>query len=63
MRLTAPPVEGAANAALLRLLGRTLGVAPSTLELLRGQAGRDKLVLVRGLDAAQARLAIESARA
>jgi hypothetical protein len=58
VRLTAPPVEGAANAALLRLLARTLGLAPSALELLRGQTGREKLVLARGLDADSARAAL-----
>ncbi len=61
VRLTAPPVEGAANTALLRLLGRALGLAPSALELLRGQSGREKLVLARGLDAASARTALLAA--
>ena len=58
VRLTAPPVEGAANAALLKLLAKVLGLPPSALELLRGQSGRDKLVLARGLDAATARAAL-----
>lgn len=40
---TAPPADGAANAAVTRLLARALGVAPSRLTLLRGAAGRDKL--------------------
>ncbi len=61
VRLTAPPVEGAANAALLKLLGKALGLPPSALELLRGQSGRDKLVLARGLDAAAARAALQPA--
>ncbi len=60
VRLTAPPVEGAANAALLRLLGKALGLPPSALQLLRGQSGRDKLVLARGLDAAVARAALRA---
>jgi len=63
VRLTAPPVEGAANTALLRLLGRALGLAPSALELLRGQSGREKLVLARGLDAVSARAALLAALA
>lgn len=63
VRLTAPPVEGAANTALLRLLGRALGLAPSALELLRGQTGREKLVLARGLGAASARAALQAALA
>lgn len=55
VRLTAPPVEGAANAALARFLGRALGVAPSAVRLLSGQAGRVKRVAVSGIDAATAR--------
>ena len=49
VRLTAPPVEGKANAALARFLGRALHVPPSAIEVVRGAAGRDKLVRIAGL--------------
>lgn len=52
VRLTAPPVEGKANAALARFLARSLGVAPSAIEVLRGTRGRDKLIRVEGLTSA-----------
>jgi hypothetical protein len=55
VRLTAPPVEGAANEALSRFLGRALGVAPSAVRVVSGASGRNKLVSVAGLDAATAR--------
>ncbi len=51
VRVAAPPVEGAANQALLRLLGRDLGVAPSAIRILRGAAGREKVLSIRGLSA------------
>ena len=50
VRLQAPPVDGAANSALLRFLGRkVLGVAPSSLEIVRGAAGRSKTVAISEL--------------
>ena len=55
VRLNAPPVEGAANEALARFLGKLLGIAPSAVRILRGLTGRQKLVAVAGLDAATAR--------
>jgi uncharacterized protein (TIGR00251 family) len=55
VRLTAPPVEGAANEALARFLGKALGVAPSAVRVLSGATGRNKTVSVAGLDAAAAR--------
>jgi uncharacterized protein (TIGR00251 family) len=55
VRLTAPPVEGAANEALARLLGKTLGVPPSAVRVVTGTTGRNKVVSVAGLDAATAR--------
>ena len=55
VRLTAPPVAGAANEALSRFLGRTLGVAPSAVRVLSGTTGRSKVVSVAGVDAASAR--------
>jgi uncharacterized protein (TIGR00251 family) len=59
VRLTAPPVEGRANEALCRLLGRALGVPPSAVTVLRGTSGRDKLIAVAGLSASAARPKLE----
>jgi uncharacterized protein (TIGR00251 family) len=59
VRVTAPPVEGAANAAVRALLAGALDVPPSAVSVLRGERGRDKLVQVAGLTRAEvvARLA------
>jgi hypothetical protein len=48
VRLTAPPVEGQANAALVRFLARQLGIPASTMSITRGAKGRDKVLLVAG---------------
>ena len=48
-RVAAPPVEGAANQALLRLLADELGVARRAVRLVAGAAGRQKLVVVEGM--------------
>jgi uncharacterized protein (TIGR00251 family) len=60
VRLTAPPVEGAANQALLRFLAERLGVRPAALRILSGLTGRQKLVEVEGLspEGAKARLGL-----
>jgi uncharacterized protein (TIGR00251 family) len=55
VRLTAPPVEGAANEALVRFLGRGLGVAPSAVRIAAGASGRSKRVAVSGIDTSTAR--------
>jgi len=60
VRVTAPPLEGRANEALSRLLGKALGVAPSAVRVLRGESGRDKLVAVDGVAAATARGRLQS---
>ena len=49
--LAAPPEGGRANALLLETLGGALGLRPSTLEIRRGAASRDKSILARGADA------------
>ena len=54
VRLTAPPVEGAANEALARFLGKALGAPPSAVRIVAGGSGRNKVVAVAGLDAAAA---------
>lgn len=53
VHLTAPPVEGAANQALARVLGKALGVPASAVTLLHGQGGREKLVRIQGATAVQ----------
>ena len=46
VRITAPPVDGAANAHLLRFIAARFGVAPSRTELVRGASGREKTVRI-----------------
>jgi len=43
---TAPADKGAANTAVIRLLAKELGVAPSAITLKRGAASRQKLLVV-----------------
>lgn len=58
--LTAPPVEGAANKALVEFLAKVLGVPRSAVALLAGESSRHKVVSVAGvaLDDALRRLGI-----
>lgn len=58
VRLTAPPVEGRANEACLRLLAERLGLPRRRLALVAGERGRDKLVRAEGLDEAALRRAL-----
>jgi len=58
IRLMAPPVEGAANAACLAFLADLLSLPQSQLEILRGERSRNKVVQITGLtrDEVRARL-------
>jgi uncharacterized protein (TIGR00251 family) len=49
VRVTAPPVDGAANAALLRLLADVLDVPRSRLEIIGGASSRRKRILIAGI--------------
>ena len=53
IRLTAPPVEGKANDALVKFLAETLRVSRAQIEILTGHASRHKVVRVRGVTAKQ----------
>lgn len=55
VRVTAPPVEGTANAAVVKLMAKLLGRPPSAITLLHGSKGRDKTLHVAGIDVAEAR--------
>lgn len=48
-RVTAPPEDGKANDALIRLLAANLHVARSRIEIVSGAASRTKLIEVQGL--------------
>jgi uncharacterized protein len=55
VRLAAPPVEGKANAALVELLSKQLGVPKGSVTLVSGATGRNKRVRVAGLTLEQVR--------
>ena len=58
IRVSAPPVDGKANAALCRLIAKRAGVAPSRVEIVRGHTAREKVVRVEGIDLAGLRAAL-----
>lgn len=53
VRITAPPVDGAANEALIRFLADGLGVGIRAVEIVSGLSGRRKTVRVQGVSAAE----------
>lgn len=54
-RVNAPPVDGAANKALLKLIASSLRIATSRVSLVSGHQSRNKRVLIEGLDAKEVR--------
>jgi len=49
IRLTAPPVDGAANEALVKFLSETLSVSKSQVEIVTGHTSREKRVKISGM--------------
>ena len=54
IRLTAPPVEGAANKACMKFLAEALGVKRAQVSLVAGEKSRDKAIEIRGLSQKEA---------
>ena len=54
IRLAAPPVDGAANEALVRFLAEALGVPPRAVSIASGHASRSKTVTASGVSASEA---------
>jgi uncharacterized protein (TIGR00251 family) len=50
IRLTAPPVDGAANEALVKFLADQFSVTRSQVEIVSGHTGRDKIVRISGMN-------------
>ena len=55
VRVTAPPVDGRANRALVRLLAKRLGVARGDVRVIVGEKARRKVIAVEGIDETEVR--------
>jgi len=49
VKVTAPPVEGAANEALIKLISQTLRIRKSNIEILKMKTSRRKLIHCKGI--------------
>lgn len=49
IKLTAPPVEGQANAAILKYLAGILNVAAGNIEIISGKTSHNKLIAIKGI--------------
>lgn len=59
IRLTAPPVEGKANKALIKLLAHELKIPAQDIKITSGGKSRNKTVLLKGIDERTAQSRIE----
>jgi uncharacterized protein (TIGR00251 family) len=58
VRVASPPVDGAANAELVKFLAKTLGLAKSGVEIVSGHTSKTKQIRITGVTAEQLRNAI-----
>jgi len=58
VRVTEPPVDRRANAALVKLIAKRVGVAKGRVAIVSGERSRDKVVRVTGLSVAEVRRAL-----
>ena len=47
VKLTAPPVDGAANEALIKFLSEEFNVPKSKISILKGETGRKKIIQIQ----------------
>lgn len=55
LAVAAPPVDGEANAAIVKFLAKFFGVAKSAVRIVQGETGRTKTVAIAGITLAEAR--------
>jgi len=58
-RVAAPPVDGAANRALIALLSKSLGIARSRFTIVSGESSREKLLRIEGITPADLNVRLE----
>ena len=58
LAITAPPVDGKANQAVIEFLAEFFRVPKSSITIVSGETGRNKLIAVRGISAEQVRKAL-----
>ena len=58
IKLTAPPVDSAANEALLRFIAEVLRCSPSAVRLVRGETSRNKVISIQGFTPSQVALLV-----
>jgi len=63
VRVAAPPEDGRANDAVVRLLAETLGVARADVTIVAGHGSRDKVVEVTALESGEIEQRLEAASA
>lgn len=59
VRLTSPPVEGAANSLLIEFMAKRLGVSRSKVEIVAGEKSRHKTLKIEGLSKAEAATSLD----
>jgi uncharacterized protein (TIGR00251 family) len=62
VKITAPPVEGAANAAVVKFIAESLGIRKSQVELVSGEKSREKTLRIVGLSLDETRSRLDRAR-
>jgi uncharacterized protein (TIGR00251 family) len=58
IRISAPPVDGKANAALIAFVAKTVGVPKGSVVIIRGETSRNKVICVAGRAADDVRAAL-----
>jgi uncharacterized protein (TIGR00251 family) len=58
IRISAPPVDGKANAALIAFVAKTVGVPKGSVVIIRGETSRNKIIRVAGRAADDVRAAL-----
>jgi uncharacterized protein len=53
IRLTSPPVEGAANRTCIKFLAKTLRISPSRVDIVGGLTSKNKIIRIEGMSEAE----------